>query len=104
VAGQVYNFGGSSERPNIEIVRRVLDLLGKPHALVQYVKDRPGHDRRYAIDWSKARRELGWEPRRSFDEALAETVRWYEAHRAWWEHVLSGEYRAYYEKQYGSPA
>ncbi len=100
-AGQVYNFGASSERHNIDIVRQVLDLLGKPHSLIQYVKDRPGHDRRYAIDASKARRELGWEPRHRFEEALADTVRWYREHRPWWEHVISGEYRTYYERQYG---
>ncbi len=103
-AGQVYNFGGSSERHNIDIVKRVLDLLGKPPALIRYVKDRPGHDRRYAIDWSKARRALGWEPRRRFEDALADTVRWYLEHRPWWERVLSGEYLTYYERQYGSHA
>ncbi len=99
--GEVYNFGGSSERHNIDIVKRVLDLLGKPHTLIQFVKDRPGHDRRYAIDWSKARRELGWEPRRRFEDGLAETVRWYGEQRPWWERVLSGEYLTYYERQYG---
>jgi dTDP-glucose 4,6-dehydratase len=103
-AGQVYNFGGSSERHNIDIVKTVLDLLRKPHALIQFVKDRPGHDRRYAIDWSKARRELGWEPRRAFEEGLADTVRWYREHRPWWERVLSGEYLTYYERQYGNRA
>ena len=101
-AGQTYNLGASNERPNIEIVRAVLDRLGKPHTLVQHVKDRPGHDRRYAIDASKARRELAWEPRHRFDEALAATVEWYLAHRPWWERILSGEYRTYYERQYGS--
>jgi dTDP-glucose 4,6-dehydratase len=99
--GQVYNFGAASERNNIDIVRRVLDLVGKPHSLIQFVQDRPGHDRRYAIDASKSRRELGWDPRRRFDDALAATVEWYRANRGWWERILSGEYRHYYERQYG---
>jgi len=99
--GEVYNFGASSERHNIDIVRKVLDLVGKPHTLIQYVKDRPGHDRRYAIDASKARRELGWEPRRRFEETLAATVAWYRENRGWWERIISGEYREYYERQYG---
>jgi dTDP-glucose 4,6-dehydratase len=100
-AGEVYNFGASSERQNIRIVEAVLDLLGKPRTLVKYVTDRAGHDRRYAIDASRARRELGWAPRKTFEDALADTVRWYVDHRSWWERVMSGEYRSYYEKQYG---
>ncbi len=100
-AGQVYNFGASSERRNIEIVKGVLRLLGKPESLIQYVKDRPGHDRRYAIDSAKARRDLGWAPRHSFEEALAATVKWYREHRGWWERIRTGEYLHYYEKQYG---
>jgi dTDP-glucose 4,6-dehydratase len=103
-AGQVYNFGASSERPNIEIVKAVLRLLGKPESLIQYVKDRPGHDRRYAIDASKARRELGWTPGHRFEEALARTVEWYREHRGWWERIRTGEYLGYYEKQYGGRA
>jgi dTDP-glucose 4,6-dehydratase len=99
--GQVYNFGGSSERHNIDIVRQVLDLLRKPHALITHVKDRPGHDRRYAIDAGKAQERLGWAPRRRFEHGLAETVQWYVQNRPWWEHILSGEYRTYYERQYG---
>jgi dTDP-glucose 4,6-dehydratase len=99
--GQVYNLGGSSERPNLEIVRQVLAALGKPESLITYVKDRPGHDRRYAIDWRKAGARLGWAPRRRFEDALGETVRWYVEHRAWWERVLSGEYLKFYEQQYG---
>jgi dTDP-glucose 4,6-dehydratase len=99
--GQVYNFGASSERENIAIVRNVLRQLGKPESLVQFVKDRPGHDRRYAIDASKARRELSWAPHHRFEEGLAATVAWYREHRPWWERVISGEYRQYYERQYG---
>jgi dTDP-glucose 4,6-dehydratase len=102
--GEVYNFGASSERHNIHIVKQVLRLLQKPESLIQYVKDRPGHDRRYAIDSSKAQRELGWAPRKMFEEALGETVGWYVANRPWWERVLSGEYLKYYEKQYGAAA
>ena len=101
-AGQVYNFGASSERRNIEIVKGVLGLLGKPESLIEYVKDRPGHDRRYAIDATKASRELGWAPRYRFEDALAATVTWYREHRGWWERILTGEYLRYYEKQYGA--
>ncbi len=99
--GQVYNFGGSSERHNIDIVKQVLRLLGKPESLIKYVTDRPGHDRRYAIDWTKSRGALGWEPRKRFEEALGETVRWYVERRPWWERIISGEYLKYYERQYG---
>ncbi len=99
--GQVYNFGASTERRNIEIVRQVLDLVGKPQSLVRFVRDRPGHDRRYAMEARKARTRLGWEALHRFEEALAATVRWYVEHRGWWERVMSGEYRTYYEKQYG---
>jgi len=99
--GQVYNLGASSERNNLQIVREVLRLLGKPESLIRFVKDRPGHDRRYAIDAGRARARLGWTPRLRFEEALAATVRWYVDHRPWWERVLSGEYLRYYERQYG---
>jgi len=101
-AGQVYNLGGRSERHNIDIVRKVLELLGKPESLIRFVKDRPGHDRRYAIDASRSERELGWKPRHRFEEGLAATVAWYREHRSWWERILSGEYQTYYERQYGA--
>lgn len=100
VPGQVYNFGGSSERTNIQIVKSILGILGKPDALIEFVKDRPGHDRRYAIDARKAREELGWGPRHAFEEGLRATVEWYVAHRDWWERIISGAYREYYREQY----
>jgi len=102
VPGQAYNFGASSERHNIDIVKQVLGLLGKPESLITYVKDRPGHDRRYAIDSSKAQASLGWAPRHRFEAALGATVKWYVVHRPWWERILTGEYLRYYEQQYGS--
>ncbi len=102
--GEVYNFGGASERQNLDIVKRVLAQLGKPESLIRFVKDRPGHDRRYAMDARKAKAKLGWAPRRTFEQGLEETVRWYVDHRGWWERILSGEYRAYYARQYGARA
>jgi dTDP-glucose 4,6-dehydratase len=92
-AGQVYNFGAGAERHNIGIVKLILKSLGKDESLIEYVKDRLGHDRRYAIDASKARRALGWAPRRSFEAGLEETVRWYVDHRDWWERVRSAGHR-----------
>jgi len=103
-AGQVYNFGAASERRNIEIVKGVLGLVGKPESLIKYVRDRPGHDRRYAIDAAKAQRELDWAPRHRFEEALAGTVRWYRENRGWWERIRTGEYLTYYQRQYGGGA
>jgi dTDP-glucose 4,6-dehydratase len=101
VAGQVYNVGGGNEVPNIEITRRVLALTGADASLIRYVTDRPGHDRRYSIATDKLR-ALGWAPRMEFEEALTETVAWYRDQRAWWEPIKSGDYRAYYETQYGT--
>jgi dTDP-glucose 4,6-dehydratase len=81
-------------------VQGILKLLGKPESLIQYVKDRPGHDRRYAIDPSKSRQELGWTPAHTFEAGLADTVRWYVENPPWWQSVTSGAYRQYYETQY----
>jgi dTDP-glucose 4,6-dehydratase len=100
--GHVYNLGGSSERHNIDIVKRVLNLVGKPESLIRYVKDRPGHDRRYAMDARKAMEQLSWAPRHRFEEGLATTVQWYVEHRSWWERIISGEYLDYYKQQYGA--
>ncbi|MBM4061326.1 MAG: dTDP-glucose 4,6-dehydratase [Planctomycetes bacterium] len=100
-AGEVYNFGGDAERENLTVVKEILRLLGKGEDLIHYVKDRPGHDRRYAMDSSKARALLGWTPRHTFESGLRQTVEWYVANRAWWQRVRSGEYQAYYERLYG---
>ncbi len=100
-SGQVYNVGGNNERSNIQIVKRILQLLDKTEALITYVKDRPGHDRRYAIDSGKIRAELGWQPKYSFEDGIAATVDWYCAHPEWWGKIKSGQYREYYEKMYG---
>jgi dTDP-glucose 4,6-dehydratase len=99
-AGEVYNIGGGAERKNIDLVRGLLGLLGKSEELIRFVADRPGHDRRYAIDPSKIRAELGWKPAHTFEQGLAETVRWYVDHPAWWEHIHSGAYQQYYDTQY----
>ncbi|MCI0570591.1 MAG: GDP-mannose 4,6-dehydratase, partial [Myxococcaceae bacterium] len=99
-AGEVYNIGGGAERRNIEIVRGILQLTGKPETLIKYVQDRPGHDRRYAIDPAKIREELGWTPAHTFEQGLEDTVRWYVDNRTWWERVMSGAYRQYFETQY----
>jgi dTDP-glucose 4,6-dehydratase len=99
--GEVYNVGGDDERENVEIVARILELTGADASLVRHVEDRAGHDRRYSLDTSKLR-ELGWEPRKPFEEGIAETVAWYRDRRAWWEPIKSGEYREYYERQYAA--
>ncbi|MBW2308470.1 MAG: dTDP-glucose 4,6-dehydratase [Deltaproteobacteria bacterium] len=94
--GDVYNIGGNAEKPNLDIVRIILKLLGKPQSLIRFVQDRPGHDRRYAIDASKIQRELGWIPEWKFEKGIARTVEWYMANRAWWERIISGDYQKYY--------
>jgi dTDP-glucose 4,6-dehydratase len=102
--GEVYNVGGVNEKPNLEVLRAMLKLVGKPESLIRHVTDRPGHDRRYAIDATKIRCELGWEPQLSFEDGLALTVKWYLENRSWWEKIISGEYRKYYQRMYGSRA
>jgi len=92
--GDVYNIGGEAETANIEIVKRVLKLLGKPESLIRYVTDRPGHDRRYAMDITRIREDLGWSPQHTLATGLANTVNWYLEHRTWWERVLNEAYRA----------
>ncbi len=100
-AGEVYNIGGDNERTNLELVRGGPGGLGAPESLITHVKDRPGHDRRYAIDASKIRNELGWEPRFRLEEALPLTIRWYQENSGWLERVRSGAYQKYYATQYG---
>jgi len=99
--GEVYNIGGNSERTNIEITKLLIELLGKDESLMEFVPDRPGHDRRYAIDAAKIKNELGWEPQTDFTRGLKDTIRWYIDNQPWWQAIKSGDYLTYYEKQYG---
>jgi len=100
--GEIYNIGGNRSLPNLEVVRQVLSLTGKPESLIHYVKDRPGHDRRYALSSARLTRETGWEPAMDFEAGLARTIDWYRANAAWVARVCSGEYRTYYERNYGN--
>jgi dTDP-glucose 4,6-dehydratase len=100
-AGEVYNIGGRSERTNLALTYALLDALGKPRSLIRYVPDRPGHDRRYAIDCRKIENELGWQPQVPFEEGLRSTVRWYQENPGWVAAIRTGEYLSYYKKQYG---
>ncbi|MFZ5595564.1 MAG: dTDP-glucose 4,6-dehydratase [Bacillota bacterium] len=101
IPGEVYNIGGGAQIPNIELVKKILTIMGKPESLITYVKDRPGHDHRYAIDPQKIKSQLGWDLQYSFEKALVKTVGWYMDNRDWWQRVKSGEYMKYYEKWYG---
>jgi dTDP-glucose 4,6-dehydratase len=100
VPGEVYNAGGPDECPNLEVVKRIIELSGGDESLIEYVTDRPGHDRRYSLSSEKVR-ALGWEPRVRFSEGLEQTVAWYRDNAWWWEPIRSGDYRSYYERQYG---
>ena len=99
--GEVYNIGGHNERTNLEVVKTILGELDKPESLITFVEDRAGHDLRYAIDPTKISNELGWEPTILFDEGIEKTINWYLNNREWWENILSGEYKDYYQKMYG---
>ncbi len=100
-SGEVYNIGGNNEWYNIDIVKLILKKLGKPLSLIKYVKDRPGHDRRYAIDSTKIMTELGWKPNYDFEKGIELTINWYVENEKWWKKVMSGEYLKYYEENYG---
>lgn len=100
--GEVYNIGGHNERTNLEVVKTILKELGKSEDLITYVKDRPGHDLRYAIDPTKISNELGWQPTTRFEEGIKKTIKWYLENKEWWKEIISGEYKNYYEKMYGN--
>ncbi|MFZ1459683.1 MAG: GDP-mannose 4,6-dehydratase, partial [Ignavibacteria bacterium] len=100
--GEVYNIGGNNEWYNIDIVKLILKKLGKGEDMIQYVKDRPGHDRRYAIDSSKIMNELGWSPKYDFETGIETTVKWYLENESWWRKVMSGEYQKYFESNYAN--
>jgi dTDP-glucose 4,6-dehydratase len=100
-AGRVYNVGGPDELPNIDVVRRILELTGRDESLIEHVTDRLGHDRRYSLGSERIASELGWQAQVPFDEGIERTVAWYRDNEAWWQPIRSGEYRAYYERQYG---
>ena len=98
--GEVYNIGGHNEKTNLEVVKTVLKILGKSEDLIRFVKDRPGHDMRYAIDPTKIRNELGWYPETTFEEGIKKTIQWYLENRSWWENIINGDYVKYYERMY----
>ena len=98
--GEVYNIGGHNERTNLEVVKTIIKELGKSEDLIEFVTDRPGHDRRYAIDPTKIHNELGWLPATKFDVGIKKTIDWYLTHKSWWEKIISGEYKDYYDKMY----
>ena len=99
--GEIYNVGGHEEKANIDIVKIILKKLDKPESLIEFVKDRPGHDLRYAMNPAKLEKELGWKPSVTFDEGIDKTIDWYLNNKPWWEHIISGEYKNYFDKMYG---
>ena len=99
-SGEVYNIGGHNEKTNLEVVKTILRALGKPESLIHFVKDRPGHDLRYAMDPTKIETELGWKPEYTFDTGIQKTIEWYLENREWWEHIIKGEYQNYYAEMY----
>ena len=100
--GEVYNIGGHNEMKNIDIVKLICEYLGKPESLITHVTDRKGHDMRYAIDPTKIHNELGWLPETMFKDGIRLTIQWYLDNKDWWENIVNGEYRNYYEKMYGN--
>jgi dTDP-glucose 4,6-dehydratase len=102
--GETYNIGTGELITNLDVTKKILGLLGLREDMIEYVKDRPGHDRRYALDSSKIRTQLGWQPTRTFDQALTATIRWYRENEWWWKKLKNGTFRAYYRQQYGSSA
>jgi len=98
--GETYCVGGNEERTNLEITYKILELLGFGKEKIEHVADRKGHDKRYAIDASKIKEELGWQPKHTFDEAMKKTVEWYKENQEWWQRIKTGEYLDYYQKQY----
>jgi len=101
--GETYLVGGNTQDiSNLSVIKKILMIMGKDKSSIEYVKDRPGHDRRYAVDWSKIQNELGWKPLNDFDEWLEKTINWYKENETWWRDIKTGEYKNYYKKQYGS--
>ena len=100
--GETYLVGGmTKDISNLEVIRRILKIMGKDESFIEHIKDRPGHDRRYAVDWSKIEKELGWKPLHNFDEWLEKTIEWYKTNEKWWKDVKDGSYKKYYKEQYG---
>ncbi|MEX1052744.1 MAG: dTDP-glucose 4,6-dehydratase [Patescibacteria group bacterium] len=102
IVGETYLVGGmTDEISNLDIIKKIISLMGKDESIIEFVKDRPGHDRKYSVDWSKINKNLGWEPENNFDEALKKTINWYETNKDLWKRIKSGEYKDYYKLQYG---